>query len=90
MTDVETAAPVAPPGRTSHMPGDAAMWVMVLGDFVFFGAYFIIFMIHRAMAPELFLQSQQHLNLDHRCGEHPCAADQFVVHRAQRAGGPDR
>ena len=38
-------------GRTAHMPGDAAMWVMVLGDFVFFGAYFIIFMIHRAMAP---------------------------------------
>jgi nitric oxide reductase NorE protein len=50
-------------GQAAHLPGDAAMWVMVLGDFVFFGAYFIIFMIHRAMAPELFLQSQQHLNL---------------------------
>jgi nitric oxide reductase NorE protein len=50
-------------GRTAHLPGDIAMWVMVLGDFVFFGAYFIIFMVHRAMAPELFLQSQQHLNL---------------------------
>jgi nitric oxide reductase NorE protein len=50
-------------GHAAHLPGDAAMWVMVLGDFVFFGAYFIIFMIHRAMAPELFLQSQQHLNL---------------------------
>jgi nitric oxide reductase NorE protein len=50
-------------GHAAHLPGDAAMWVMVLGDFVFFGAYFIIFMVHRAMAPELFLQSQQHLNL---------------------------
>ena len=50
-------------GHAAHLPGDAAMWVMVLGDFVFFGAYFIIFMIHRAMAPEEFLQSQQHLNL---------------------------
>jgi nitric oxide reductase NorE protein len=50
-------------GHAAHLPGAAAMWVMVLGDFVFFGAYFIIFMIHRAMAPELFLQSQQHLNL---------------------------
>jgi nitric oxide reductase NorE protein len=49
--------------HAAHLPGDAAMWVMVLGDFVFFGAYFIIFMVHRAMAPELFLQSQQHLNL---------------------------
>jgi nitric oxide reductase NorE protein len=50
-------------GHVAHLPGDAAMWVMVLGDLVFFGAYFIIFMVHRAMAPELFLQSQQHLNL---------------------------
>ena len=63
MTDVEIAAPAEATGRTAHLPGDIAMWVMVLGDFVFFGAYFIIFMIHRAMAPELFLQSQQHLNL---------------------------
>ena len=63
MTDVKTAPPVASSDRPAHLPGDAAMWVMVLGDFVFFGAYFIIFMVHRAMAPELFLQSQQHLNL---------------------------
>src|SRR5690349_11278207 len=63
MTDLDTAAPAEPAGRTAHMPGDAAMWVMVLGDFVFFGAYFIIFMIHRSMAPDLYLQSQQHLNL---------------------------
>ena len=61
--DPDTAAPVGQSGRTAHMPGDGAMWVMVLGDFVFFGAYFIIFMIQRAMKPEEFLQSQQHLNL---------------------------
>jgi nitric oxide reductase NorE protein len=63
VTDVGIATPAKPTGRTTHLPGDIAMWVMVLGDFVFFGAYFIIFMVHRAMAPELFLQSQQHLNL---------------------------
>jgi nitric oxide reductase NorE protein len=39
------------------------MWVMVLGDMVIFGAYFIIFMIHRAMNPEMFIASQQHLNI---------------------------
>ena len=63
MTDLDTEVQVNAAGRTAHMPGDAAMWVMVLGDFVFFGAYFIIFMIHRSMAPDLYLQSQQHLNL---------------------------
>jgi len=63
VTDVDIATSAKPTGRTAHLPGDIAMWVMVLGDFVFFGAYFIIFMVHRAMAPELFLQSQQHLNL---------------------------
>jgi hypothetical protein len=69
MTDTEQTATAqdtkaAPSSsRPEHMPGDGAMWVMVLGDFVFFGAYFIIFMIQRAMAPEEFLQSQQNLNL---------------------------
>jgi nitric oxide reductase NorE protein len=62
-TAPQTATPATASGRIVHMPGDGAMWVMVLGDFVFFGAYFIIFMIQRAMAPEEFLQSQQHLNL---------------------------
>ena len=46
-----------------HLPGDTHMWVMVLGDMVIFGAYFIIFMIHRAMKPEMFIASQQHLNI---------------------------
>ena len=39
------------------------MWVMVLGDLVIFGAYFLIYMVHRAMAPEAFLAAQQHLNV---------------------------
>ncbi|OBK70260.1 cytochrome c oxidase subunit 3 family protein [Mycobacterium sp. 1274761.0] len=66
MTNTEQSAPdIAVPSsiRAAHLPGDIAMWVMVLGDFVFFGAYFVIFMVHRSMAPELYLQSQQHLNL---------------------------
>ncbi|MDZ4264929.1 MAG: cytochrome c oxidase subunit 3 family protein, partial [Mycobacterium sp.] len=39
------------------------MWVMVLGDLIIFGSYFLIFMVHRAMAPDEFLEAQQHLNL---------------------------
>jgi nitric oxide reductase NorE protein len=39
------------------------MWVMVLGDLVIFGTYFLIFMIHRAMAPSEFLSAQRHLDI---------------------------
>lgn len=58
------ARPAADPPKPVHLPGDGAMWVMVLGDLIIFGAYFLIFMVHRAMAPEEFLQAQQHLNLN--------------------------
>lgn len=46
-----------------HLPGDGHMWVMVLGDLVIFGAYFLIFMIYRAMHPDEFLRAQQHLDI---------------------------
>lgn len=39
------------------------MWVMVLGDLVIFGAYFIIYMVHRAMTPDAYLHAQQHLDV---------------------------
>lgn len=53
----------APTREAAHLPGDGHMWVMVLGDMVIFGGYFVVFMIHRAMAPEQYLDAQQHLNL---------------------------
>jgi nitric oxide reductase NorE protein len=40
------------------------MWVMVLGDMVIFGGYFVIYMIYRAMTPEEFLAAQQHLDIN--------------------------
>jgi nitric oxide reductase NorE protein len=61
MTTAErTAAEVDP----THTPGDGHMWVMVLGDLIIFGAYFIIFMIYRAMQPQDFLRSQEQLNIN--------------------------
>jgi nitric oxide reductase NorE protein len=48
--------------RTVHTPGDAHMWVMVLGDLIIFGAYFIIFMVYRAMKPQEFRAAQEHLS----------------------------
>ncbi|WP_319457672.1 MULTISPECIES: cytochrome c oxidase subunit 3 [unclassified Mycobacterium] len=67
-TEQTAAAPTedVEPETTSglpHLPGDSAMWVMVLGDLLIFGAYFIIFMIYRTMAPAEFLASQQHLSV---------------------------
>ena len=53
-----------PGGVTVHMPGDGAMWVMVLGDLIIFGGYFIIFMIYRAMAPAEFMAAQQRLDIN--------------------------
>ncbi|WP_431239225.1 cytochrome c oxidase subunit 3 [Mycolicibacterium aichiense] len=49
--------------RRQHLPGDTHMWVMVLGDLVIFGGYFLVFMVHRAMAPQAYLAAQQHLNV---------------------------
>jgi len=63
-SDLDIAGPSHSAARPVHMPGDGAMWVMVLGDFIIFGSYFVIFMIYRAMAPHEFLESQQHLNLN--------------------------
>ncbi|MGB6207754.1 cytochrome c oxidase subunit 3 [Mycobacterium sp.] len=62
MVNAEQTAPAHQ--RTLHMPGDGHMWVMVLGDLIVFGAYFIIFMVYRAMKPQEFLASQQHLNIN--------------------------
>jgi nitric oxide reductase NorE protein len=55
--------PPAADAKAPHLPGDGAMWVMVLGDMLIFSAYFLIYMVHRALAPEAFLAAQQHLNV---------------------------
>jgi nitric oxide reductase NorE protein len=69
MTHTERTLPGVDEPKTTggqggpHLPGDSHMWVMVLGELFIFGAYFIIFMIYRAMAPAQFLAAQQHLNV---------------------------
>lgn len=64
MTHTDQAVPSDCQRHTQHaFPGDIHIWVMVLGDLIIFGAYFVIFMIYRAMTPEVFLSSQRHLNI---------------------------
>ena len=59
-----TASSASSVTSRAHLPGDVHMWVMVLGDLIIFGAYFIMFMIFRAVKPQEFLASQQHLNIN--------------------------
>ncbi len=47
---------------TKHVPGDASVWVFVLGDMVIFACYFAAYLFDRGHNRELFLQSQQHLS----------------------------
>ena len=63
MTDRRSAVRPRDDSSTPHLPGDGAMWVMVLGDLVIFGGYFIVYLVHRAMSPEAFLSAQQHLDV---------------------------
>jgi nitric oxide reductase NorE protein len=58
LADVESS-----PRRERRLPGDFDMWVFVLGDLVFFAAYFVIYMVYRIQHHALFLDSQRHLNL---------------------------
>ncbi len=60
---IPRAVTSSPASAPVHTPGDGHIWLMVLGDLIIFGAYFIIFMVYRAMKPQEFLASQQHLNI---------------------------
>lgn len=53
-----------PTTRTTRLPGDIHIWVMVLGDLLIFTGYFVIFMVFRTMNAEEFLASQQHLDVN--------------------------
>lgn len=43
--------------------GDEHMWVFVLGEFVIFGGYFVIYSVFRTMHASQYLAAQQHLGL---------------------------
>jgi nitric oxide reductase NorE protein len=59
LEDTVTPPREAPP----RLPGDLNIWIFVLGDLLFFAAYFVIFMVYRAQEKTQFLASQQHLSL---------------------------
>lgn len=74
MTTVASAEPragVAEKGRAARagtdgvrfVPGQPDMWVFVLFEACVFTSYFTVYVIRRAQSPDLFLQSQAHLDL---------------------------
>ena len=60
---VEDVAFSPPAVRVERVLGDLNVWAFVLGDLVFFGAYYVILMVYRHQETRLFLASQQHLSL---------------------------
>jgi nitric oxide reductase NorE protein len=74
MTNVANAQPRSSEGRTqaaSHeraaparfVPGQPDMWAFVLFEAFVFTSYFIVYVVSRTRSPDLFLQSQAHLDL---------------------------
>lgn len=45
-----------------HVPGEAGVWVFILGDMVIFGILFATFLYYRADRPGVFAESQHALN----------------------------
>ena len=45
------------------VPGQPDMWAFVLFEALVFNCYFIVYIISRTQSPDLFLESQTHLDL---------------------------
>ena len=53
-----------PDGQTARfVPGQPDMWAFVLFEALVFTAYFTVYVVSRARSPDLFLQSQAHLDI---------------------------
>jgi len=49
------------PARASHLPGEAGIWVLILGDLGVFAVFFATFLVYRAQDVALYATSQQTL-----------------------------
>ncbi len=57
--------PDEPPSRASsvrHVPGEAGLWILLLGDMIVFAVLFLVYLQHRGQQPALFAASQNTLN----------------------------
>jgi nitric oxide reductase NorE protein len=85
---------VLPRTSAGHIPGEAGVWVLILGDMFAFSAFFAVFLVHRAQNVALFSVSQT--TLERRFGLLNTAllltSSLFVARAvmAARAGAPRR
>jgi len=56
----EIVSPLTP--ETPRVPGEAGVWIFILGDMVVFSLFFTVFVYYRGHDIELYLQSQATLN----------------------------
>ncbi len=56
----DTGSREAPAHR---IPGDPNMWIFILGDFLIFSVYLVIFMIDKHRDPGVFLEQQRRVHL---------------------------
>ena len=63
MTNVANAQPRSNGEPARFVPGQPDMWAFVLFEALVFTSYFIVYIIRRTQSPDLFLQSQAHLDL---------------------------
>jgi nitric oxide reductase NorE protein len=50
--------------RETHLPGEEGVWVLIFGDMLLFGVFFATFLFYRGREPQLFAESQGHLDLN--------------------------
>lgn len=51
------------PERARFVPGQPDMWAFVLFEALVFTSYFSVYVVYRTQSPDLYLQSQAHLDL---------------------------
>ena len=56
------SSPNMSPESETHVPGEAGVWVFVLGDMLVFGLFFTVFVYYRGLDIDVFLQAQTTLN----------------------------
>jgi nitric oxide reductase NorE protein len=61
-TSIVQAPSSAAPTKTKKIPGEAGVWVFILGDINVFAVFFIYFLVQRNKQPHLFEVSQAALN----------------------------